>query len=150
MLTLSENPTEQEVYEYIRQYFSRPNAVLAKYEDEMGDRCVYRDDFGNKCAVGCLISDELYDSPLDAKWRSENGVRVLTVGEYIESKNVGAIADVPSLQNLVNGDSEEGQKKLEFLKYAQEAHDSAVTADAHDFVEKLDALASARGLRLVS
>ena len=36
----------------------------ARSESSIG-RCLYRGDFGSKCAVGCLISDEEYDPKME-------------------------------------------------------------------------------------
>jgi hypothetical protein len=30
-----------------------------------GGTCVYRDDYGHSCAIGCLIPDEIYDSVIE-------------------------------------------------------------------------------------
>lgn len=129
---LSPNPTTQEVYEHIRAYFSRPDAVLAKFQSS----CVYRDPDGNKCAVGCLISDELYDAPIEDEYNEYNQ----TLGDRIEENPVAEIVGLSQLHDLLNGDSPEGRKKLEFLTAAQKAHDTHAE-DAADFVRALDLIA---------
>jgi len=54
--------TVDDIYNQIKEYFSRPDAVFAmKY-----DHCVYRLDNNPsspvRCVVGCLIPDDLYNS----------------------------------------------------------------------------------------
>lgn len=54
-----EEPTIEQIYFQVKEYFSRPDATLAM--DNRSGRCYYRDSSGNKCAVGCLIPDDKYD-----------------------------------------------------------------------------------------
>lgn len=129
---LGPNPTTQEVYEFIRAYFSRPNARLAKVD---GVQCVYRDRIdGAKCAVGCLISDELYDSPRGADYDE-------SLGESIEGNSVDEIVTLSDqLRDLLDGNTPEGRKKLDFLKRAQYSHD-LLSDTAADLVVLLDDIA---------
>lgn len=58
-----DNLTKQEAYEKIRAWFSRPNAVYGM--DPQEANCVYRAEQDPhseiRCAVGCLIPDDIYD-----------------------------------------------------------------------------------------
>lgn len=136
MSTLVDSLTTQEAYERIRTYFTRPDAVLAR--NPMSGTCYYRDSEGNKCAVGCLIPDELYDKQL-----SEN----VTLGSKIEGKNMNAAIEAhEELRDLLNGLSPEGRKKRAFLAEAQGHHDSTSTNSVEEFIVKLDATAIAYGL----
>ena len=127
MLALSDNPTTQEVYEHIRAYFSRPEAVLAKGDNGW---CQYRTAEGNKCAVGCLIPDEMYFQVVDS---DDSGLSE----QRIEEHPVEEIVEWGQLHDLLNGDSDEGRRKLAFLTATQKAHDRHAM-DAADFVRALD------------
>lgn len=151
---LSPNPTTQEVYEFQRAYFSRPGAVLAKiihrYTEE-GDpvtSCLYRTQDGNKCAVGCLIPDSIYDKAIEDD-DSPEWVDHETIGEQIEGNPVDEVVHWPELRELLNGESEEGQRKLHFLEQAQQLHDNTAK-DAADLVRLLDVLAHEFHLQLVT
>lgn len=145
--------TTQEAYETIRAYFSRPDAVLAR--GTKGE-CQYRTPDGNACAVGCLIPDELYY--MEVEMSEDDGystVEYSTVGGAIEGNLVNDIyeVDLPgdildTLKEIVNGDDEEGQRKLRFLNEAQQKHDHAAS-NAPGLVELLDVLASEFNLDLV-
>lgn len=56
--------TEQEVFDTVVDHLRKQN-----YERSVNDndRCMYQGNDGLKCAVGCLIPDELYDPNLEAK-----------------------------------------------------------------------------------
>jgi len=131
----------QEAYERMREYFSRPDAVLAKIVwNDAGATCSYRDENGNKCAVGCLISDELYDSYLEEKQQ--------TLGEAIEGAFVGLIInESPILKELLNGEDSEGARKLAFLSKSQYLHDNQANTPEH-FIDLLDDLASSFDLKV--
>lgn len=67
-------------------------------------RCVYRGDYGCKCAVGCLIDDEHYDPSLE--------------GESITSPRVSRAVEL-SLGILINYKN----KNLNLLRALQTIHD---------------------------
>lgn len=123
--------TTQEAYEGIREFFTRPGAVLAQSEGPVS--CFYRGDSNPsspvRCAVGCLIPDELYDPSFENTTASallgvgwERGVRPLI--EYFE--------DVDK----------------HFLDEAQSAHDVAGTVEG--FLLELDRVALSHGLTVAS
>jgi hypothetical protein len=116
--------TTQEAYESIRAYFNEPGATLAVEAVTPYPRCSYRTTDGAKCAVGCLIPDDLYDPRIEGK--SIEGVLKLS----------------PSLR----GHFRDVDPK--FLLGAQRLHD-AHAKDVGLFVELLDLLAIAHGLTLV-
>lgn len=120
--------TLQDMYAHIRAYFSRPDAVLAKN----GSFCEYRTYEGNKCAVGCLFTDEQY-----WEWLSEfegNGIQKLYDELSYSPESIQVILD----KNQTN-------EKYEFLAAAQNQHD-CFAHDAKDFVKRLDRLAIKSGL----
>lgn len=57
--------TNKEAYEGIKEYFSRPGAVLARHGK--GGQCSYLTGEGNKCAVGCLIPSDEYTDRFEGK-----------------------------------------------------------------------------------
>lgn len=133
----------KEAWQHIGRYFSRPNAVLATD----GSVCVYRNNVGDKCAVGCLLTDETYfkyQRYVD-DWNEEDLDEGDGSGASFEGEGVGELLDDELLRSIVNGDTEEGERKLEFLKQAQRIHDS-VAKDAAHFVTLLDGLAFGFGL----
>jgi hypothetical protein len=123
------NVTTQEAYEQIRAWFSRGDATLAF--DAGYDKCFYRlhsdVDSPVRCAVGCLIPDELYDEQLD-----DNNMHVGT-----------AIAYSPEISELLSDVS------ADFLSRAQRAHDETAKAGGTpaQFVSWLDDIAVAHKLK---
>lgn len=136
--------TTQEAYERIREYFSRPGAELGKSDH---GSCAYITASGAKCAVGCLIPDEIL-----SKWGNSlnesgslEGLKDGVVDNY--GHFFMAFRDIPGLQELLNGEDAEGQRKFDFLSEAQKRHDDSFTKTAEQFVAKLDVLAGEFGLR---
>lgn len=53
--------TDQEIFDKVRDHLLE-QGEKAEYVDQFGSsECFYRTDSGLKCAVGCLIPDELYE-----------------------------------------------------------------------------------------
>ena len=155
--------TVQEAYEKILAYFSRPNAVLAKRVATEAEEdaflgspvCEYRSPDGNKCAVGCLISDELYDA---LKSESEFDLEMFGNVHGIEGQlsprlergengNLRALATILGLAEDGSGFGE--GRMFYFLANAQYAHDTK-SEDAADFVQQLDEIAQDNGLTVVT
>lgn len=121
--------SRQDVIDRVKEYFSRPGAVLAQFPDPeaaRGKRCVYRGDNDPhspvRCAVGCLIPDELY--------RSE-----------MEDKTADAVLDsYPELTRRLFGTV----TVRSFLSAIQTRHDSADTVE--EFLDSLRIFAMAKGL----
>lgn len=104
--------TPQTAYEAIREFFTRPGAELAA--DKHGN-CYYRhpEDSSRRCAVGCLIPDDLYDPT----WE---GVSAAVLFQQLGGPDFATF---------------EAQA---FLDRAQIAHDGAETVE--DFLVRLDQL----------
>lgn len=125
MAAVTPIPNTQTAYEMIREYFSRPGAKLARDKNPspfLNFDCKYRTPDGRKCAVGCLIPDELYNS-------------------RIEEKDVDDLLQIDEMSKLF------AHVDRFFLKRAQSAHDSNTTVDAADFVRNLDQIAEAFRLK---
>ena len=58
--TFPENPTKQQVFDFVLEHLREQGE--AAYE---GGTCKYRTEDGKSCAVGCLISDDTYDSSME-------------------------------------------------------------------------------------
>ena len=64
-------PTDkQEIFDTVAVHLLTQNAKSlagnkAIKNTSFEDNCLYRNDFGQKCAIGCLIPDELYDTGLE-------------------------------------------------------------------------------------
>jgi hypothetical protein len=110
----------QEAYDAIREYFSKPDAILAKSQ---GGRCEYRTAEGRGCAVGCLIPDGLYDPKMENHVVDTVFMDFPAVGKYFEGVD------------------------MNFLLRAQSLHDDQ-SDTAFDFVLQLDELAQEYDLEL--
>lgn len=97
---MEETFTVEEAYRTIREYFTRPGAVLG-YDEEY-DCCCYRTSNGHKCAVGCLIPDEKYSQSFEGK----------LVRDFVCDLN----------WNITN-------RTLEFLERVQTLHDNSSTVE---------------------
>lgn len=106
--------TPQQAYDQIREYFAREGAVLAKTENpgELNG-CWYRSPNGAKCAVGCLIPDEAYNSKME--------------DHTLSSLVFEGLVSIPSV------------RLEEFLRKAQAKHDTSNSVE--DFISRLDSLA---------
>jgi len=146
---MSETTKAQEAYEAVRAYFSRPGAELARSGERGPDsECKYRDEEGRKCAVGCLISDELYD-----KLNDESGLflddfgRVEGVQHELEKRfEKGENGNLKELAGIIGYDD---RPRFLFLASAQSAHDMEAD-DASHLVVLLDRIAKNQGLRVVT
>ena len=56
--------TPQQIFDTIAEHLKHQNV---RAYDVVAGACMYRDPDGRMCAVGCLISDEAYDSELEDK-----------------------------------------------------------------------------------
>lgn len=52
--------TPREVSEKVRDHLTQ-QCALSKSDKNVPDECAYRSDTGGMCAVGCLITDEVYE-----------------------------------------------------------------------------------------
>lgn len=92
--------TTQEAYEKMREWLGRPGAEKCYVDDMNGWNCLYLRDDGNRCAIGCLLPDDLAQK----------------LAETNESVS-GLIAENAEVRELFKGVSEA------FLSDAQQLHD---------------------------
>ncbi len=61
--------TEQEIFDTVARHLLTQNAKSLLFPDpgleQDGTMCAYRAPTGLRCAVGCLIPDELYDATME-------------------------------------------------------------------------------------
>lgn len=120
--------TIDDAYSGIRSFFSQPGAVIAKNRN---GRCMYRTPEGGKCAVGCLIPDELYESRFDhSPDREHIG---MDLHEIVSEVWPGSVGD---------------EQLVSFLEQAQNRHDNSPSAGS--FLPLLDSLAHEFGLEVPS
>jgi hypothetical protein len=112
--------TIDEMYNQIKDHFSKPDAVLSKSPPDRGGMCFYRLDRDPlspvRCAVGCLIPDDKYNPD----WEG------LSVLDAMKESNM---ADVLGISV---GDS----NAVGFLLAAQRQHDN--TTSTTSFLEGLE------------
>jgi len=89
--------TVQEAYDGIIKWFSKPGRGLGYFTDDAGVVvCEYRTNDGARCAVGCLVSDEEYES---TGWMIDN----LTVADsalYMRLDLCGFLIDAQSIHDF--------------------------------------------------
>ena len=131
--------TTQEAYEAIRDYFSQPGRERAI--DPESDDCVYKGPKGQKCAVGCLIPDNLYSPEFEG---NTLGTLLVLLRDWKDSD-----AQAAEVYALLNDD----ESKVSFLTEAQRLHDGQGASDMEEveefgpwFVTRLDSLAERHGL----
>lgn len=95
----------------------------SKSRDARTDMCFYRQDGGRKCAVGCLIPDELYTDEIEG----------CTVDELL--------FDHPEFSEKFG--LEDGDEREQLLFDLQKTHD---VCDVDSWLEKLEWIAGIHGL----
>ena len=117
--------TVDEAYRLVRNHFAKPDAVLGK--SECGTKCQYKTQTnGAKCAVGCLVPDDLYTRDMEGRnW-----------GNLIEWADNGG-SEYPKLSAFILGLADTPEV-ARFLAIAQKLHDICAS-DAADFIRLLDA-----------
>lgn len=66
--------TPQEMFDTVVKHLFRQNRKAGSLDGTDMFMCAYRDDQGGKCAVGCLIPDELYDQEIEGRNVGYHGV----------------------------------------------------------------------------
>lgn len=94
-----------------------------------GGACVYRSSDGSKCAIGCLISDENYDSQIE--------------GIVVSDLESSCVSDALLLKNILlkSGINVEDSAVTEFLMELQLLHDD-FDCDPRSWEESLESLAN--------
>ena len=143
--------TAQEAYEFQREYFSRPDAILSRGSREDENQtymCYYRKPgTGAGCAVGCFMTGEnahFYNATMDDSEQNENGTGFAELMEMDEA--------TPFHDFLFEGliGDEYGQL-WDWLESTQFLHDDKEgTHNAADFVRRLDIAAKDFGLTVVT
>lgn len=87
----------QEIFDTVARHLHKQGKRAGKYDNDSRDeadfRCLYRGPEGTKCAVGCLIPDELYDPNIE-------GLSVSDIKDVLLKAGIGAFALLGQLQNV--------------------------------------------------
>lgn len=102
--------TTQQVFDTVIEHLIKQG----KQAKASTGHCSYRTTDGLKCAVGCLIPDELYNPILEG--RSVEGIRSITLRQYI----------YPTLYTFID-------KNFDILQDLQSLHDSDNAWDSNTF-----------------
>lgn len=97
--------------------------------DSNGD-CVYRNDQGLKCAVGCLIPDDKYEGRFEQ----------LGIGANL-SANKERQSDIEGLWSVLEGEGILRDEHLQLLEDLQEAHDGWEAGGVHLIIGALNYVA---------
>jgi len=81
--------TEQEIYDQVKQHLLNQGC---KSEDSAS--CMYRDVNGNKCAAGCLMSDDEYTAQFEG-----NSWHDLIIDRKVTSVHAGLIAKLQDVHD---------------------------------------------------
>jgi hypothetical protein len=114
--------TTQDAYDRMRAWFTQPDVVMAygpspSFPDDRGadTNCLYRAPNGGRCAIGCLIPNELYNPEMEGS----------------------AITALYGFNDTIDALFKDAD--IDFLMRAQDAHDES--HDIPTFLAKLDAVA---------
>lgn len=95
--------SHQEIFDYVVDHLRRQGEEARN----IGGSCVYRNNRGQSCAVGCLIPDELYDRELETDSPSNTSFwKVLNLNAP-SSDRVRLLADLQLTHDLGKGHWEE-------------------------------------------
>ncbi len=111
--------TDQEVYEQTKAWLTRPGGARA-YDENQG-MCMYRTPDGNKCAVGCLIPDEEYNTDMEGV-----GVQTLVMEHSLPTLNGAStelLADLQSIHDTFQYWDEDGLAWVGVQRLDQVARD---------------------------
>lgn len=87
--------TRQEIFDtVVRHLYSMPHRAMLK------GNCAYRSDDGLKCAVGCLIPDEIYDPKMETFDILRLMVEWETLPAFFCSENIGLLIKLQSAHDF--------------------------------------------------
>lgn len=140
----------QEAYEQMRAWLTRPGAKQASAHE--GATCMYDAGNGQRCAVGCLLSEQaiLVFGGLGGDAEELVGT-MLSSQEFTDEPLLGLfsedfIAHFKEYGTVVSSDD-----AMQFLMAAQDCHDRSLNWTSEGFnVAHLDCVASDFGLKVVS
>lgn len=118
----------QRIYETVRAHLAVQGRRAVIIKEDGKPVCAYRTPEGRKCAIGCLIPDELYDADME----SRGAVSVLKLFPKV-AQHLG-VAD---------------HKDEGFLLALQCAHDYSFKPGADNLLADIDDVATHNGLQLV-
>lgn len=119
-------PTIQEAYDRIREWFSRPGAERSLADGVCRYRATGKNGEVLKCAMGVLIPDEVYDPAWEFSLE-DPGLDGGQIARKMGWRKRGLI---------------------DFVEYAQRAHDHSGYGGVMEFLGRLDNLAQRYGLKV--
>lgn len=118
----------QRIYETVRAHLAAQGRRAVMIKEDGKPVCAYRTPDGLKCAIGCLIPDELYNTDME----SRGAVSVLKLFPKV-AQHLG----------VVDHDDES------FLLSLQCSHDYSFKGGVDNLVAEIDEVAARNGLVLV-
>jgi hypothetical protein len=105
----------------VREIFYKVEKHLLKQNERSvanGVACRYRNDRGLSCAVGCLMTDDMYDSSFE--------------GENVRGKYI-----MEALTPIVGVNEDKRRLKLYLLRELQKVHDDSLVVDWAEGLEQV-------------
>jgi len=129
--------TNQEIYDKVLFGLRKQGHASAMY-DEHGEfeSCAYRGDNGDRCAVGMLIPDEIYNQEIEGLGLYS----IVNSEDFCESTPPFTRMRVAMLRQILK---ESGIKKnqLHFVRELQIAHDDGLNHSTKLFEERMQGIA---------
>ena len=116
--------TKQEVFDKVVAHLL---SMKERSVSGLLDICAYRGDNGNKCAVGCLISDEIYSGDLEGKSVEHELVRAALVLSGVGEDSFFLLERLQSIHDESSYWGKSGFGNREGLRHIAEAY---VVSDA--------------------
>lgn len=114
MITLKTLPqaTAQQVYDQIKAHLLTQNS-----KSQGGNKCLYRDPNGLKCAAGCLIGDDEYDSKFDDLKGIDTAWESLVCRGLVPNAHVDLIRNLQIVHDTTPVEYWEGELKKSAFKF---------------------------------
>jgi len=111
-LTITEQTTNQEIFDYVLAHLKMQNARA------MGDpgMCVYKNGEGKSCAIGCLIPDDLYTISIEGKGLTELKERFPKISKYLGLDNPERFRLFKNLRGLHDDYLRDGCNDKDFIE----------------------------------
>ena len=119
--------TDQELYDKVAAHLLKQGVKSGIYQSDGSFSCMYRDDKGRQCAVGCLLAPAQYTAKLEGRGASN---QVVAAALY---KSIGPYSPelIRELQIVHDFTSPEGWED-ELNKLAEEFKLTPYSGEQHD------------------
>lgn len=111
-LTITEQTTNQEIFNYVLAHLKMQNARA------MGTpgTCAYKNEEGKSCAIGCLIPDDLYTRSIEGKSITMLKKQFPKISKYLELNKPERFRLFKDLQELHDDYLQNGCNDKDFIK----------------------------------